>query len=296
MATTVKAAFEEFATSLNITDRQEKVVSTCHQNVVNEIKKKLYLHPDQPSKLIGSYDRDTLIRYLNEGDVDIMIVLDYSSHKDWDSKEGATKALESFKTILKSAYISTECNIDRNCVTMKLNEFRLDVVPAFKSNQGGYFIPDTYRGVWLQTDPVKFSEEVTRINKNMDQSFVPLIKMMKGWNKTLKTPLRGFHLECIMLNHYKNYSQAYTYPSMIKVFLAALPAYLGQATYDPISGDQVDLYLNNTSLGYDRQGTIGLVKKEAAMAEEALNDSEKYPSIAIGNWRKLLGQFFPAYG
>jgi len=296
MATTVTSSFKEFSSNLNISDRQESLVSTCRNNVVSKIGNSLQLHSSQPSKLIGSYDRDTITRCLIEGDVDVMVVLHYGKNKDWDNEEGVSKALNKFKEILKESYPKTECNIDRNCITMKLSEFRLDVVPAFRFNDGTYTIPDTYRKKWLSTDPVSFSSEVTRINKNMDGTFIPLIKMVKGWNRTFNKKLRGFHIECMMIHHYKNYKESYSYQSTLRVFFSKLPSYLGRAMYDPITGDRADLYLDNESLGYNREHFIKRATKASESAEEAFQDSDKYPSIAIGEWKALFGEFFPTYG
>jgi len=296
MATTIKESFSQFATNLNITDNQEEAVSNSRKNVVSKISSELCLHTEQPSKLIGSYDRDTLIRYLTEGDVDVMVVLHYSKNKDWDNKEGITKVLNKFKGILENAYPDTDCKIDRNCVTMNLSKFRLDVVPAFKFDSGYYKIPDTYREKWLQTDPVGFAEEITRINKNMDGTFVPLIKMVKGWNRNYSKTLRSFHIECIMMKHYKDYKQSYTYDSTLKVFFYNLPNYINSATYDPITGDRVDLYMDNSSLGNSREAFVSRAKKVAEKAEEAYQDREKYTSVAIDEWKDILGEFFPAFG
>jgi hypothetical protein len=296
MATTIAESFRQFASNLNITDRQGTIVSNCRGNVVAKLGAKLSLHPDQQSKLIGSYDRDTLTRYLSEGDVDVMVVMHYGDNKHWDNQSGATAALNRFKAILQDAYPSTTCSIDRNCVTMKLSEFRLDVVPAFRWEGDYYKIPDTYRQTWLKTDPVQFSDEVTRINKNMGGTFVPLIKMIKGWNREYTKPLRGFHIECMMVHHYTSYSQSYTYDSMIKKFFANLPTYVSNPSYDPVTNDRVDLYLDNANLGNGRQTFVDRATRAAAKAKEAYEDQDKYPSVAIGEWKELLGEFFPAYG
>lgn len=296
MATTVTSAFSQYATNLNITDRQTTVVSNCRANVVAKIGSKLTLHSEQPSKLIGSYDRDTLIRYLSEGDVDVMVILNYGQHKEWDNKEGATKVLERYRTILQEAYTDTPCRVDRNCVTMQLSQFRLDVVPAFHYTQGYYTIPDTYRGAWLKTDPIAYADQVTSVNKTMGGAFVPLVKMIKGWNRELPKPLRSFHLECMMLNRYRSYTQSYTYDSMVNAFFSDLPTYISKATYDPTTGDQVDLYLDNGSLGYSRADLVKRAENAAAKAQEAYDDREKYPSVAIKEWKELFGEFFPAYG
>jgi hypothetical protein len=179
---------------------------------------------------------------------------------------------------------------------MKLDQFRLDVVPAFRYEEGHYTIPDTYRKAWLKTDPIAFAEQVTKINKTMDNDFVPLVKMIKAWNARFKVALRGFHIECMMVNRYSTYAQTYTVESMVKVFFEALPGYLENASYDPVTGDRVDLYLDNDSLGYKRAELVKRATNAAKASEEAYNDSEKYPSIAIAEWRELMGDFFPAYG
>jgi len=299
MATTVKESFRQFAENLNITDRQGVVVSCCHKNIVSVIGSKLALKSESPSKLIGSYDRDTLIRYLKEGDVDLMVVLHYGKNKEYDLKEGIRKVLEKFKEILKESYSDTECIIDRNCVSMKFSQFKLDVVPAFEYSGGGYSIPDTYRSQWLHTNPIKFAEKITEINKRMNNSFVPLIKMIKGWNRTYSKRLRGFHIECMMINHYNDYTESYTYDSMIKIFFSKLPEYLDGASYDPISGDRVDLYLDNDSLENKRSVFVSRAKNAYTKALEAYEDTTKYPNatnIAIDEWKALMGEFFPAYG
>lgn len=296
MPTTVSASFDELSKRLNISDRQETIVSNCRKNVIAKIENKISLHTEQSSKLIGSYDRDTLIRYLSEGDVDLMIILHYGKNKDWDTNEGTAKVLARFKDILKEAYPNTDCSIDRNCVTMKLSEFRLDVVPAFRMTDESYKIPDTYRSKWLATDPVKFADEITRINTNMNGIFVPLVKMLKAWNRNSSKRLRGFHLECMLVRHYKGYTQDYSYASTLSAFFSNLPTYISEPSYDPIKGDRVDLYLDNKSLNYDREDFIKRAKQAASLAKEAYEDSKDYPALAMGNWKKLLGEFFPTYG
>jgi hypothetical protein len=137
---------------------------------------------------------------------------------------------------------------------------------------------------------------VTRINKNMDGDFVPLIKMIKGWNREYTKRLRSFHLECIMANHYSKYEKSYTFNSMVRAFFSNLSDYLNSEAYDPITHDRVDLYLDNGSLGNKREDYVTRAKDTSKLAEEAFQDSEKYPTVAIGEWKKIFGEFFPAYG
>jgi len=296
MATTVKESFRQYAQNLNITDKQETKVSNCKNNVTDVISKKLSLHSDG-GRVIGSWDRDTMIRYLSEGDVDLMVVLHHGDNKDWDNNSGPDKALDKFKSILDDKYSDTTIRKDRNCVSMQLSEFTLDVVPAFKYDTGNYRIPDTYRGVWVSTNPIEFAKKITAVNKTMDGCFVPLIKMVKGWNRERGWPIRSFHLETMIYEHYKNYEKAYTYDSTLKVFFNDLPGYLRSPCYDPVTSDRLDGYLDNGTNPTKRTEAIEKAERAASKTSEAMEYTEAgKEQKAIEIWESLLGEFFPAYG
>jgi hypothetical protein len=288
----VDQAFREYRSNLEITDRQETLVSQRRAGVVRSLRKELKLHPSE-SLLIGSYDRHTLTRYLHEGDVDVMVILNYGAHRDWDSPAGTVAALDRFKRILDTAYPGTTTYRDRNCITMSFSEFRLDVVPAFAIEGGSCHIPDSVRRIWVSTNPVEFASQTSAANARMEGSLVPLIKMVKGWNRDKGWPIRSFHLECMMLGRYNTYTKGYTYPSMLKFFFHDLPGLLAVPAYDPVKGDRVDTYLDDRDT---RSATIAKARKAAADSAEAYADQDRYPSVAIKEWRALLGEFFPAYG
>ncbi len=295
MAIDIETAFKDFASNLEIKDRQEKLVSERRANVEKALKDKLTLHPSEEPKVTGSWDRNTLTRYLFEGDVDVMVILHYSENKGWDNPEGTISCLDRFKAVLDESYPDTPKRRDENCISMQFSEFRLDVVPAFKYDNGYYKIPDSVRRLWVPTNPFQFAEKITEVNKTMGGTFVPLIKMVKGWNREVGWPIRSFHLECMMYYHHRTYVQGYTYSSMVKVFFENLPYYLSNLCKDPIMGDRVDTYLDNNAIKTKRTIAIEKAKKAAAAAKEAYEDQEKYPTLAPGEWKALMGEFFPSY-
>lgn len=269
-------------------------MSDRRKNVVSWLSQGLTLHSTEPSKLIGSYDRHTLTRYLSEADVDVMVVLHYGHNKGWHTPDGTIKALDRFKAILDVAYPTTHKRRDRNCIRMDFSEFKVDVVPAFSWKGGYYEIPDSVRRKWVNTNPFAFAQKVSEINQDMDQTFVPSIKMVKGWNRKAGGLFRSFHLECMMHDRFQYYVEGYTYPSMLNMFFEALPGYLSRPFYDPVMGDRVDTYLNNTATVTRRRIAMLRAHAAAVAAREAFQDS--YAPTAIGKWKALMGEFFPAYG
>lgn len=295
MATTIDAAFSQYKSNLEITDRQEAMVSTRRASAVSALAAALTLNTEQ-SKVIGSWDRHTLTRFLSEGDVDVMVILNYGAHKSWDTPDGTVSALDRFKSILTAAFPSATVRRDRNCVAIQFSEFRLDVVPAFSNNGGYYEIPDTARRKWLQTDPIAFATRMTAVNKAMDGDFIPLVKMVKGWNRNEGWPIKSFHLECLMYERYELYTKGYTYPSMLNAFFADLPNRLSLPVHDPVRGDRVDGYMDEGSPSR-RLKAIAKARSAALKSAEAYVDQDKYgPAVAIPEWKALLGTFFPAYG
>lgn len=295
MATTVEGAFRDFKVRLEITDRQEALVSQRRGGVVATLKRSLTLSTAPESLVIGSWDRHTLTRYLTEGDVDVMVILNYGVYKDWYNGPGTIKALDRFKAILDAAYPSTTKRRDRNCITMRFSEFRLDVVPAFRGDGDFYLIPDSVRQKWVQTAPTGFASRVTTVNQNTGERFVPLIKMVKAWNRENGWPIRSFHLECMLYDQCNGYTEAYSYPSMLKAFFDTLANRLASAAYDPVRGDQVDTYLDEGT-PTRRSKAIVRAKVASVAAAKAYTDQERYPATAIGEWKALLGEFFPTYG
>lgn len=296
MAKTIISSFSEFASRVNITDRQEQVVSTCRSNVVQKLASELDLYPDQPSRLIGSYDRDTLPRYLSSGDVDVMVVLHYGKNLGWHTTDGTLQVLQKFRKILSTAYTQTPCGIDRNCVTLKLSQFRLDVVPAFINPDGSYLIPDSYRKSWLSTQPTDFSNLVTAINKNLAGRFVPFVKMIKAWNNQNEVRIRSFHLETILANTFAPHTGTFPYSDLTKYFFDRLPDRLSGSTIDPTSQDRLDEYLDNNALSTRRQILVARAKRASQLATTATNYGEYYEKSAIETWKQLFQEFFPAYG
>jgi hypothetical protein len=298
MATTIKQSFDTFASNINVTDRQETIVSNCRQNVVSTISKTLTLNDEGDSMLIGSWDRKTAIKPLSEGDVDLMVILHYGENKEWfDNAGGSIKALDKYKEILDTKYPDTQKRRDRNCISMTLSEFKFDVIPAFKDKSGYYWIPDSVNNKWIKTNPIEFAKLITQTNKNMAGDFVPIIKMLKAWNRNNGSLIKGFHLECMLYEHYKLYTKSYTFSSTIRNFFTGFGTKIYSSTYDPVTLDRLDQYLDNQTNPSNRQRLYEKISADTKKANEAMDFENSNNEVsAIVKWKEIFGSYFPSYG
>ncbi|WP_449397029.1 SMODS domain-containing nucleotidyltransferase [Devosia riboflavina] len=188
MAKTIADAFRTLRSNLEITDLQEQTVSGRQQAIRGVLERDFAV---KDSFLTGSYRRSTMIGPLKEADVDIFVVLDVKYYR----QDGKKALLENVKKSLRKTYTLTpDIRPDGSAVTITFSDFKVDVVPSFVRKGGGYLIPSFELNKWISTDPKKHVELWSTSNKAHNGDLVPLIKMLKGWNKS-RSLLKSFHLE-----------------------------------------------------------------------------------------------------
>jgi len=289
MATTIAGAFNTFKSNLQITDLQQDTVSTRQQNVRSAVEGELTI---LSSFLTGSYSRKTMIAPLSEADIDIFIVL----HSQYFEQNGQASLLDRVKRVLKKTYPNTP-EISRNgqAVTISFTDFKVDVVPAFNRNGGGYLIPSTYGGgSWISTDPKKHVEISTQKNTAHNGDLIPVVKMIKRWNRMIDWYFSSFHLEALAWNIFEGVTIS-DFSSGVRYFFDKGRSYIGSPVYDPSGyGGNVGRYL-------DTQTKIDEAVSRFSTAFTRAKNAEAYASQgkisdAITEWRKIFGDKFPVYG
>jgi hypothetical protein len=294
MALTISSAFAKLRENLEITNLQASIVSTRQQNVRDALKGGLDV---VDSFLTGSYSRSTMISPLADADVDIVVVLDAKYFHNYNNGQNGGQAglLDLVKRTLRRTYTRTP-DISRNgqAVTIRFDDFTVDVVPAFNRQGGGYLIPNSVRQVWISTDPKKHVEIVASANKAQNGNLVPLVKMIKGWNRTHSRYFNSFHLEVMLLKALTGVSISDP-PSGARFFFDKARTLVTQQNLDPAGyGGDIGAYINTQEkiaeavaklqLAYDRS-----LKAEAAAQRGNVRESMEY-------WSKVFGEYFPAYG
>lgn len=287
MVKTISEAFRQFRTNLEITSLQESTTSTRQQNVRDAVAEDVEV---LESFLTGSYRRNTMIAPLTTADIDVFIVLDPKYYAD----QNQHALLSSVMKTLKKRYPTTpRIKPDGQAVTITFTDFKLDVVPGFYRKGGGFFIPDANLKRWIPTDPKKHVELWSQSNNAHGGSLVPLIKMMKCWNRAEGDLFRSFHLE-VLVRHVLKDVTITDYPSGARWVFDKMRDKVWKKIADPTGySDDVASYLAKSDA--DRIiAALDQAYRKALTAENYANQG--YVKLAIDEWRSIFGDYFPAYG
>ncbi|MCZ7454397.1 CBASS oligonucleotide cyclase [Rhizobium rhizogenes] len=287
MATTIAGAFQQFKANLEISSLQESTTSTRQQNVRDAVSNDFVV---LDTFLTGSYRRNTMIAPLKSADIDVFTVLDPKYY----AAQNQHTLLSSVMATLKKRYPSTpRIKPDGQAVTITFTDFEVDVVPGFYRTGGGFLIPDANLKRWISTDPKKHVELWSQSNKVHNGALVPLIKMIKCWNRANGNLFRSFHLE-VLVRHVLQDVTITDYSSGARWVFDKTREKVWRKVADPAGySDDVASYLTKPEA--DR--IIAALDKAYGKAVTAEgNASYGYTRSAIEGWREMFGDYFPAYG
>lgn len=241
------------------------------------------------SFLTGSYAKSTMIGPLAQADIDVFVVLS----ADYYTRYTPSGLLSEVRRVLRQRYPETpEISPDGQAVTISFTDFKVDVVPAFYRQGGGYLIPNSPSG-WIPTDPTAHLEQVTRENARQNGLLVPLIKMMKGWNRTQGSPLRGFYIELLTMKVLAGATIS-DFPSGVRWVFDKGREAVKYTVLDPAGfGDQVQGLKRGT---VEQAVALFQASYNIAVGAESWAQNGLYVRTAVDEWRRLFGDYFPAYG
>lgn len=293
MAFSISEAFLKFKSNLEITDLQTSTVSLRQTNVRAAVEKGMSV---KSSFLTGSYKRHTMIAPLNEADVDIFVVLDNSYYYHYNGKNGGQAGLLDYlkRTLLKTYTRTPDIGRNGQAVTIHFTDFIVDVVPSFYRSGGGYIIPNSIRQEWISTDPNKHVELISSANQANNYKLVPLIKMIKAWNRNGGSFFNSFHLEALALQ-IMNTVEISDYPSGARYYFDKGRYLITQQNPDPAGyGGDIGKYIDTPDKLNTAVTKFESAYNRAFKAEDFAKNG--YISKAIEQWRLIFGNYFPIYG
>lgn len=291
---TVPEAFEKFRQRLELSDTEQKDASRRHNEVRDLIRSHFEIENDF---LTGSYRRHTKTKPLK--DVDIFFVLG-SKEKHWRSKP-PSQVLDAFEACLAGKYGKDAVDPGRRCVTVEFDKrnptadeegkvLSIDAVPAFKLD-GCFEIPDRHLGQWVKTDPEIHRAQSTAKNNELGGKWVPLVKMLKRWNRSAGKPISPSFLIEVMAQDLVD-GPFTTYPGEVRRFFAAAldgitRTWPDPAGYGPPVSDQMTP--DKQKIAAEALRTAEVRAANAVRAEKLGKQGE-----ALTIWREIMGKYFPA--
>ncbi len=269
---------DDFIDNITVTDRQEDNIRASINNLTAHLKTKtneLYVKEVFTN---GSYERDTIIRPLN--DIDLFAVL---KKDDWSDENGnlpnPQSVLSKFKDYLNSLNdYKDKVKQDRPCVTIILSDKNFDVLPSFEEPGGGYLIPNHDLKSWIYSYPEQLTEDLDAIHREKNYKVKPVIKAIKNWNRENTELTPSFHIEEVAIsifrsNNFKNFEEG------IRIWFKNAEFYLSRDKYK--SENEYSSALNK----------IQKVKVKLNDAKELYDNSKEADAILI--WKDVFGKEFP---
>ena len=290
---TVDEAFEKFRQRLELSATEQQDAIRRHKDVRACIGNCFDIERDF---LTGSYARHTKTKPLK--DVDIFFCLG-EEDSGWRSKP-TSHVLDAFETCLADEYGSDTVERGRRCVTVEFDKrnptadeegkvLSNDAVPAYDLGNC-YEIPDRDLGRWIKTNPDAHKEKATAKNNECDGKWVPLVKMLKRWNRSAdKLIAPSFLIEVMAI---ELVDPPFTkYASEVRRFFASAQDGIMQdwpdpAGYGPPVSDQMTPDKRQTAID-----ALRAVEVKAARAVRLEQQGKTGEALAL--WRDIMGKYFP---
>lgn len=286
-----EASFKEFLSNIEPSNSTVTYISSIQRNIREFLlKDSSYKDVYVDSFLSGSYAKKTSIRPKvgsNRRDVDIIIITNYSI------SDNSVDVIKELYDLFKNNKKYNNVRKQKRSVSVEMNEISIDIVPVIKKSDSEiYKIGNSEKYEWIDTNPKCHIEWSSERNKETDNKYKKIIKILKWWNQTnqilnIKFP-KGISLEKLISDCFGDFNTPMedllisTIKNINKMLNNYLQLNIVPTIEDPcLSGnDLFEKYSIN-----DLKRYINLLKNHLEYLE-----LEEYSNEA---WRSVLGKEFP---
>lgn len=202
---TLLQSIDKFIENITVTDRQEDNIDASFNSLKNNLMKKESNLSVKDVFLNGSYERDTIIRPLD--DIDLFAVIDRADYStDGWSDPNPQSVLTKFKNYLNSLNdYKDKVKQDRPCVTVVLSDKNFDVLPSLRKD-GALYIPNSDLSDWIFTNPKSHTDRLNQVNRDRNYKVKHVIKAVKQWKRDNNQNIPSFHIEEVAIDLFRIYS------------------------------------------------------------------------------------------
>jgi len=275
---TLLQCIDGFIDAITVTDRQEDNIKGSVGNLTSTLKADESDLDVRDVFTNGSYERDTIIRPLN--DIDLFAVLDRDA---WKDKYGNLPSPQSVLTRIKDYLNSTNDYKDkakqsRPCVTVELSDKDFDILPSFAEIGGGYSIPNYDLTGWTYSFPEQLTTHLDQVHRQRNYRVKQVIKAVKCWNRENDKIIASYHVEEVAINIYQL--------NNFQNFEEAIRLWFNNAEYHLLSNKfkSNDEYIAASN-------KVKKVKEKLNKAKTHYDKGEEGEATKI--WKEIFGKEFP---
>ena len=275
---TLLQCINEFIDNISVTDRQEDNIKCSLSNLESHLTDKENNLNVKGTFTNGSYDRDTILRPLD--DIDMFAVLNTDK---WKDEFGNLPDPQSVLTKIKK-YLNAQSDYkdkvtqDRPCVTVKLSDKNFDILPSFEQLGGGYLIPNYDLKSWTYSYPEKLTTDLDDVHRLRNFRVKQTVKAAKYWNRENNKLIPSYHIEETAINIFQ--------PNNFINFAEAIRLWFNNAEYHLLSNK----FKSNDE--YNKSAIkLKKAKDKLNEAKEKYDDGKEDETIQI--WKEVFGKEFP---
>ena len=281
--------FSGFVHRLGITEQQAADGQRKQEGVRAALNRWYYGQGDamQNSLLIGSWAKT--LRVAPPRDIDVLFCMPLDVFHRYEARAGnrQSQLLQEVRSTLSNTYPQTAIRGDGQAVVVPFATMPIEVIPAFRLDNGQYLIADANGGgSYRATDPWAELSVLEASDRATFGATRRLIRMAKQWQRHANVPIKSFMLERLAVAFLATWQHATAgYEDwMIRDFLAFTLQYVGGSVEMPGTGEWAPI-----GDAWASRARTALATAERACQYEAVNADRR----AGAEWRSLLG---PAIG
>jgi len=190
--------FTTFLSNLELTQSQRDDAMTKVNSVGRCLHAKYYqgAYDSANVVVVGSYGKGTAVR--PPSDIDILYLLPVSEYHRINQVfgNGQSQLLQEVKRALADTFPRTNLSADGQVVKAPFTSFAVEVVPAFRCDDGTYLTCHTAGGgSWRSSNPIAEYRAIADLDAIYGNKATHLIKMLKAWKRTCNVPLKSIAVE-----------------------------------------------------------------------------------------------------
>jgi hypothetical protein len=274
---TLLQSIDKFIENITVTDRQEDNIDASFNNLKTNLMKEGSNLSVKEVFLNGSYERDTIIRPLD--DIDLFAVIEQTDYAENGFDPNPQSVLTKFKNYLNSLNdYKDKVKQDRPCVTVMLSDKNFDVLPSLRKS-GALYIPNTDLTGWTFADPKTHTDDLNRVNQNRNYKVKSIVKAIKQWKRENNQNIPSFHIEEVAISLFNiwNFSNI---EEGIRLWFENAESYLQNGRFKS--------YDEYTKV----KEKIRKVKGKLQEAKKLLDDKKEGEAKKF--WKEIFGKEFPA--